>query len=215
MFTWPLSDREEYWIGYLRADGCIYRKPGGKIVVFCQKHREPVDAYAQFIGAVRPVSRYTQTTSHGTADMHRIASAKYAARLDEIGTKTDLDSRLYESRHFWRGLLDGDGTLGMFINGGKPYPAISWCGFQRDMEALAPWIAKLLGTKAPKVSTTPCDVLFRVGLGGRKAKYLAQHLYVGQYACLGYKREAAAAMAKWEPMTKRRIGFDLEFVETK
>lgn len=213
MFTWPLTDREEYWIGYLRADGSMSRKPGGKIVVFCQKHREPVDCYAGFIGAKREVTFYTQETRHGTGEMYRIASANYSARLDEIGVKTDLDPRLYMSRHFWRGLLDGDGTLGMFINGGRPYPAISWCGFKADMEALSVWVADTLQTTRPKVSSTSCEYLYRVGLGGRKAKYLAQIMYVGQYACLSYKRQAAETMAAWQPKTNRRIGFKLEFTD--
>lgn len=201
MFQLPLSPEEQYWCGYLRADGCLIRGPRGKIVRFAQKTQEPVDEFARFMGAPNPVRLTDRLSNFGPNSLYQSATARGAKELDELGVKTELEPSLYSSKHFWRGLLDGDGSVIMAKNQGSFYPCVSWSGSLVDMEALCLWLESTLGCQAPKISK--CRSIFVVALNSSKAKWLGLYLYKGEYACLGYKRETALSFEKWDTRVKR------------
>lgn len=197
MFTLPLSSQEEYWVGYIRADGCIVRKPRGKVVIFAQKQIEPVQAFKDFIEHEGAIVRTNRTSNFGLNIMHKISSAKPAYALDNLGAKTELEPNLYTSKHFWRGLLDGDGTIMMINHYGRDYPTIAWSGSEHDMNMVSIWLGNLMNCKPPKVGKARS--IFRVGINGGKAKFVALHLYDGEYSALPYKREAAMSFKDWQP----------------
>lgn len=196
MFIDPLSDLDLYWIGYFRADGCLSERSYGISAIFAQKHKEPVEAFRKYIGAENEVIFTERESNFGSNPMHKITSTKPGRLLKELGTKTDLRPDIYDQAAFWRGLLDGDGSIGLVKNRGLLYPSIVWSGRLEDMERCSKWVAKTLNRKAPKVGAARS--IFRVGLVGTPAFNLIKILYENQYSALPYKAEAAAKALEWK-----------------
>lgn len=196
MFNDPLSDRDLYWIGYFRADGCLSDRGYSISAIFAQKHLEPVEAFRQYIGATNEVIFSERESNFGSNPLHKINSTKPGKRFKELGVKTDLRPDIYEQPAFWRGLLDGDGSVGMVKNRGLLYPSIVWSGRLEDMQHCSEWVAKTLDRKAPKVGVARS--IFRVGLVGTPAFNLIKLLYENRYSALPYKVEAAAKALEWK-----------------
>lgn len=200
MFLDPLTDQDLYWIGYIRADGGLYqarnRNENTGYLAFGQKYKEPVEALRSYVGGEGKIHQRTGETNFGPTSLHHFASTKPFLRLKELGVKTDLRPDIYEQPAFWRGLLDGDGSVGTVKNRGLIYPTVVWSGRLEDMEKCSEWVAKTLNRKAPKVGTARS--IFRVGLVGTPAFNLIKLLYENQYSALPYKVEAAAKALEWK-----------------
>ena len=196
MFNDPLSDRDLYWIGYFRADGCLVTRSYDVQAIFAQTHQAPVEAFRRYIGADNEVKFSERESNFGPNPMYKITSAKPGPALLALGVKTELRSDIYQQAAFWRGLLDGDGSVGIIYNRGYPYPSITWSGRLEDMQHCSEWVAKTLDRKAPKVGVARS--IFRVGLVGTPAFNLIKLLYENQYSALPYKVEAAAKALEWK-----------------
>lgn len=188
-FSDPLSPEDLYWIGYLRADGLIYKRTYSTIVGLAQKNEQPVNAFKDYVGAENAVRYIDRQSNYGRNILFEIRTAKYGPRLMELGVKTELRADIYQSRHFWRGLCDGDGSVTWIRNRYLWYPAIAWSGSEHDMTQLSYWIAEKLGCKPPKVGANRS--IFRVGLNGKKAVALVDLIYKDQYSALEYKSTIA------------------------
>lgn len=161
---------------------------------FSQVIREPVEALLNYIEGEGKVRIVEQETKYGFVRAFVIGSSKPYYRLKELGVKGVLRQDIYESKHFWRGLLDGDGSIGMTKNQGKDYPVVAWSGNHQDMVKCSEWVASL-GLRQPKVGA--CRSIFRVGLNGEPAAYLAKLLYAGEYSANSEKQARAALAASW------------------
>jgi hypothetical protein len=111
MFEHPLTNLDQYWIGFFRADGCISRSGKYKNAQFAQNDLHAVKEFANYIGKSGKVRSVFRSTNFGDCAYHSISSSKIAYLLDELGAKTQLHEPLYQSPHFWRGLMDGDGSI--------------------------------------------------------------------------------------------------------
>jgi hypothetical protein len=199
MFEHPLSDRALYWIGYIRADGYIHtnKETGRKILVFTQKDPYPVNELAAILG--NKVYRREDVTNYGPSVKNKVATGGPIVRaLDDLGVKTALLPEIYQSKHFWRGLLDGDGSVGYKRRAGSPdYPFLSYIGSTVDMTELSTWLGQIMQCRGPTVHACKSPGMSLVTLGGNKAKFTATYLYRGEYSALPYKRESAEAVMAW------------------
>lgn len=199
MFADPLTDRDLYWIGYIRADGYLHtnKKTGRKQLIFTQKNRHPVEELASLVG--NQVYTREDVTNYGPSIKHKVAtSGPVARRVDELGVKTELRPDIYHSKHFWRGLLDGDGSVGYKKRAGSPdYPFLSYVGSTTDMTNLSSWLGDLMNCAGPTVHPIKSPGMAIVTLGGNKAKFVATYLYDGEYSALPYKRESAESVMRW------------------
>lgn len=205
MFTDPLTNEDLYWIGYIQADGGmvsiigqeygpgLYRKRGGRLV-FGQIHREPVEALLYHVQGNGTVRQKNMSTKYGDCIMYEMASSKPYYNLLELGVKKEIRSDVYKSKHFWRGLLDGDGSVGWVKNRDILYPVIAWCGSKFDMDRCADFIENL-GLKRPKVGAARS--IFRVAINGEPAAYLSKLLYKNEFSALDVKRFRAEETMLW------------------
>jgi hypothetical protein len=215
LFCKPLTPEEEYWIGYIRADGALTCRPYGnrdgqpvgytKTVWFSQKLEEPVRALSDFLGKPKwAVTSKSGSAKFGPYTGFQVTDSKVADALYRLGVKSQLDQDLYASRHFWRGLIDGDGSVFYSRYGNNLSPTLSCCGSLADMTEFSTWISQMLECPAPAVSKHRSTVLYYVSVARAKAVYLAALLYRGQYSALTYKRETAASFDDWQPIQKPR-----------
>jgi hypothetical protein len=192
MFDFPLTPVDEYWIGYFRADGCILRPGKYKNAVFSQVHKEAVEAFAKHIDKKNKVKTYSTITNWGGVTYHVVSSAKVGYILDNLGVKTQLYEPLYKSKHFWRGLLDGNGNIQTNQHG--PAAVVRFNGPKYDLEKCQQFIENTLGCQAPNLERH--SSIFRITLTGNKAKFFLHILYEDEYSALIYKREKAETIIK-------------------
>lgn len=181
MFTAPLSPIEEYWVGYFRADGSISR-PGTRqaMAIFAQARFHPVREFANFIGQ-RSVGSRLVRTNLGVGMMHKVTSTGAGLALDKLGVKNDLLPEIYESRHFWRGLLDGDGCLGVYRRpSGRKWALVNLTGSLNDVTRLGEYFRSVTGRNYTKIVAV--SGAFRISFSGNAAKFLVNLLYSGEYS---------------------------------
>ena len=119
-----LTPEAEYWAGFLFADGCIYRNSGGKrnLVVrlgISEKDHEHILKFKAFLEAVAPVrtvvhkNSLNSITGITTLSSINLCCHTLAVDLIELGLRGDRIpcEKLEFSRHFWRGMIDGDGSI--------------------------------------------------------------------------------------------------------
>lgn len=131
----PLTEAAAYWLGFLMADGCVHdgkpsqagRSPNGirnphgynppqssislDLGVADADH---VRAFAVFVG-IDPM-KVSDTRHHGKSAELRFTSAPMAATLARYGitprkSLTACSVGVADNRHFWRGVVDGDGCM--------------------------------------------------------------------------------------------------------
>lgn len=184
-FTLPLTPDEEYWAGFIHADGSISAERG--VTRFAQKDLEPVKALHQFLDLKTKIYFSSRFSNFGLNEMHSISVSAITANLQALGVKGQPVPSLYSSRHFWRGMIDGDGTV---VLPSHRYPRVILCGAYDDIWEFSHWCARLFGYQGPKPYKQKTGVWY-AGLGSGKAMLLGLHLYQDAFSAVPRKRDVA------------------------
>lgn len=129
--VFSVIDNEEaaYWIGFLAADGSLLKdKPNKVTLTLARKDREHITKFKAFLGAENPVLDYERNQSKsslvkgsGPISSLAIDNPQIAADLRSLGFSHDKTYSLkppsgdqvpkHLLKHYWRGMIDGDGWL--------------------------------------------------------------------------------------------------------
>jgi hypothetical protein len=144
-----------YWAGVLLADGCVVRNAPGQARIHLSlagQDADHVEAFRQFVGAGNPVSiRQNRCGREGAVcqpivrvSFSSIVMASALARYG-IGPRKSLTAEvsggLEASLDFWRGVTDGDGSLGQLVRGQRTYPTFDVCGSLPSMRQFVSFAA--------------------------------------------------------------------------
>jgi len=122
------TEEQFYWLGFILADGNIYHpQKRSKQLNFGLKESdwEHLEKFKKFIGSNKSLY-YNNNAVFVSFYSNRICS-----KLEKYGIvpRKSLIVKVPEfcknNRHFWRGMIDGDGWLGFNKNG---YPYLGLCG---------------------------------------------------------------------------------------
>lgn len=214
VFDRPSPDRD-YWVGFMMADGCVW--PTAKSVVtqliLAPKDREHVYRFREFLGSTctikeRPPSLNTPVRgkpvqSTGSVRL-AIASRRLASSLAQFGvvprkTYGTKVIGLEGSRDFWRGVVDGDGCLGIYKLDCRDMPKVTLIGSKDLMTQFSEFVAgQIPGLKPSVRSKDDCGILWQVAVNGRYARSLADILYSDCSVALPRKlAKAREIMAKF------------------
>ena len=115
-----LEDTEgaAYWVGFMAADGCVHVPPKGRgqpqISLQLQEQDEAhVRKFGDFCKSTYPV-RHVVCPSSWKMSISSSELADVLASLNVLPRKSAIvtaPKRLCNSRHYWRGVIDGDGTI--------------------------------------------------------------------------------------------------------
>lgn len=173
-----------YWYGFLLGDGSIVPRGGTwQISVTLQGtdlgHLEKLKAFMCSENKItfyrrtaqrKSGSAIWQVTSKALGDslIRRGFAARksFTAVIPEEGAK---------SRHFWRGLVDADGTLGCYGGNTPGRRRLGLCGSKPVVEAFRKWVADTWGGDLPSV--VPHCNIFYLSLNGKIATAVARELY--------------------------------------
>lgn len=205
LFTHPLTPDELYWAGLIHADGCI-EKGSSLRVVLVQKERYMLEEFLRFLGQDSKISFTAGFTPFGYSESYRARGVGIGRALTDLGVKTEPCPELYASRHFWRGMVDGDGSVKTNSDGTKP--AVWLCsGKQRDIFAFCSWIAALFDYEGPKPYQAGPNKWYAY-VGHARGRTLGLYLYKNSYSALPRKRDTALAFEA----NVRRINKPLTFL---
>lgn len=194
-----------YWVGFLMADGCITNGDRRVSLFLAERDKAHIEAFRQFLGSehmVRPlvcrspiskdVSRqvcFAFTSDPIVADLARYGVVPRKSLIAEcVGLEFNRD--------FWRGVVDGNGTLGHNRDKlGRDYPTIGLCGSRALMQQFAAFILHTQGGRP--VNVRPASKIFIVSVACSRAKKLARTLY--ENASTALARKHALAVGMFEP----------------
>jgi hypothetical protein len=197
-FAHPLSAEDLYWCGVIHADGSISRQY--LRLKIGQRERHLLEEFLRFLGQDSKITHVVRQTNFGHSELYTATTRKSVVELLDLGVKSTPVTELYSSRHFWRGLIDGDGSVGIYA--GKP--SIHLCsGKLPDIAAFSSWVGSLFQTTGPKPYQNARGA-WAASVGHSKAQALARYLYADSYSAVVSKSEAARLIAalpdisRWE-----------------
>lgn len=183
-----ITSESAYWAGFIEADGGVYFHKKGLPVIS--------------VGLAKRDFLHLEKLKLFLRSDHKIYAGAHCAVLTfrsfgvanclrNLGIKTGrVDSKLAESPDFWRGVVDGDGSIG------RPDRArFSVLGRRSTIEAFVSWLrGQGVDLKFHRVKTKEGE-LFEVSTAAQKAKQVIRLLgYSVSAACLDRKRARALQM---------------------
>jgi hypothetical protein len=200
VFDEPLTPEARYWLGLLLADGCVHEKKGQyKIyhnLVLGLKASDAfhIEKFRCFLKSSANIHISSFTTNFGPSSMATITvgGQTLCNRLVQLGitprkTKTaTVHSSLEMSSDFWRGMIDGDGSISMSKNGGKLYPAFCLGSTASVIGSFAKFLRETFGF-APKIGF--CRGLSVIAMNCTKAQTVLRQLYYP--GCVALDRKLA------------------------
>jgi hypothetical protein len=198
------TEEAKYWIGFLMADGCISRN-GCKASIdlgLSIGDEDHVARFRDFLGsnhAIRTRAGAGYENSKPVVTLH-VDSRRLVDRLACYGvvprkSKTARVIGLEMDRHFWRGVVDGDGFIGANYMG---YPEIGLTGSYELMSQYRDFFLTLCPHSKSVVRKMHRIFTFRVAC--TMGKTLIRALYEDCTIALPRKWEGAKAVMNGEPL---------------
>lgn len=193
------TEAKAYWLGFINADGCVQAGPVG--TAGWQRHALSVKLKASDAGHLEKMKADIAAESPVVVSLQRdkadivLSSIRLCESLIRLGvtprkslTATPWDGPAELMRHYWRGMVDGDGTIVRHAD-----PRDKWqlrlLGSEAVVEAFRAWAAPICGSTArvrPKVN------IFSWTAGGLASpQAVARELYAGSTVYLDRKYERA------------------------
>ncbi len=194
------NENKAYWLGYILADGCVSHKElilGGAL-----KDIEIANKFIKDIESNNSVKIYKKYVFNKWYEAFRISfrSDSFLKDLNNLGItsrKTDtirvplIDSDLL--RHFWRGVLDGDGWVSISNyarkHKNKTYFGLSLevgiCGNEFVMKSFSNYLSSL----GIENKITPDKSIWRVRVCNDRALKICEELYEGSTISLARKNQ--------------------------
>lgn len=121
-----ITEESAYWIGFWMADGSISNKSSHCSIELQTKDTGHLFRFQYFLESNCPI-KYTSRPDGRSTCLFSFSSKKIKDDMiknNVIPNKSKLAKvplTLCLNRHFWRGMIDGDGSIGCYtINKGKP-----------------------------------------------------------------------------------------------
>lgn len=215
-----LTPEAAYWIGFLITDGAV-SGPASPVLLLHLKASDVshIRSLRKFIGSNHPIKinkkpkRYKRSYNSSAYARLNLRCGRHMARtLDGYGVTLNktLTARaadcLVDSPDFWRGVIDGDGSIYTTRRTGRSHPAISLCSASRKFaEQFREFARRNIPDYYGRVATNARS--FDVRLCGANAIKLIDLLYRGAIPALPRKARRAKkilAIADEDPLWCRR-----------
>jgi hypothetical protein len=184
------------------ADGCVHRaKPGSRaallVLGLSECDRSHIEKLRTFLSSDHPIRTRKAGQGYETSKSACYLTISSRQITDDLGhygvaprkSKTAEVKHLETNRHFWRGVIDGDGSLSATRNGGKEYPTLQLCGAQPLMRQFVAYVHGLVPNWKGGVRVH--KQIFAVGLVSSAALAMIRDLYRPGDVALERKAERA------------------------
>ena len=117
-----ITEESAYWVGFLMADGNISYKRERPIIALHLKETDlpHLEKFRMFLGSSHKIGHYVNKRFGNSSCSLSFSSERIATRLAEYGVVVrkcfvGKSIGLQDSKHFWRGVIDGDGHLEIYL----------------------------------------------------------------------------------------------------
>jgi hypothetical protein len=204
-FSIPLTPEAKYWVGVLLADGNVSIKKGIPIVALHQQKidKGQIDKFRTFVKSTHKIGRYVNKK---TRRVYYSISFSCKIMADDIAKYGVIPKKWYivkvkggieNDRDLWRGVIDGDGTLGIYkrkiINGRvRSIPYISLTSNLYICHQFKAHLEHQIGLPMPRIIPYKNSYLFSVS--DHRAVRVIKLLYENCTVALDRKLEIAKAI---------------------
>lgn len=191
-----ITENSSYWIGFLIADGSVSDK---NILSIClaEKDRSHAQKFCDFLGTNRPICTSNRGECIASVSSKKICDS--IMRYGAVPRKTDhaTVNILENDRHFWRGCMDGDGTLGIyqFSDAKRPVPSVGICGSKEICNQFCDFVNNRLGFRP--IAHQRGDHHYQVSITHYRAVLIATLIYSGCSEYLDRKWKIAKDIFRW------------------
>lgn len=181
------SEFSDYWAGFILADGSIIRRgrlPPSIAIDIGDIDLDHILAFRQFMSSGHRVcrSRGSARISFTSKAVASDLSSNYGIGHEKSSDDGTIHPNVANSRHFWRGVIDGDGCIGHYERPYAQYPGTKpWVetslvlvGPLYVVEAFRRFCLNFIETKA---AVRPDGSIYRFSISGNKAKRIIMELY--------------------------------------
>jgi hypothetical protein len=181
------SEEKAYWLGFLIADGNVYNT-----MLRIELAIKDINHLHKFAASLNSSHRVV-VTKNGTAALIRITNRKLIKDLVKYGMVPNKTKIAYPPQlpshlmvHFWRGIIDGDGSVGIWSGD----PSLYLCGTKAICDGFKNFCKSFTDSKASvrKIG----EDFYSYTLTGRKATPIMNVLYGDSKVYL--ERKYASAM---------------------
>jgi transposase-like protein len=178
-----LTEQSLYWAGYLMADGCVYKN----MVVLGAKESDSEHLH-RFLAFAGSNATITRSCPNGYPQLQvRVYSDKIASDLAKLGVvprkslTAKAPRRIAARLEFWRGVVDGDGSLNIYPDRRRTpprrAPRLSLVGSQFLLEQFRTFLARNGVKSTAKVRSKKPHNHFAFDLEGSAAVLAVRLLY--------------------------------------
>lgn len=192
------------------ADGCVTERE----VILVLQARD-AGHVRSFLGLLGCSDRPLAVVERNRGVRAAIGSVALARQLAGYGLLAGckgshpLSRELSESPDFWRGLVDGDGSIR--FSGATRIPKLDVVGHPGIIRQLATFLGSVLpdGDEPAPYAHSQSDQVLMLGAGGRRAKAVVGALYHPALVdALPRKLAVAREVMRWEPQVMSRYPWD-------
>lgn len=182
-----ITDDAAYWAGFLMADGSVV---GNEIaLVLSTKDQDHVEKFRSFLRSDHALIDTRHSTIRFSIRCEKLVSD--LSRFGVVARKTHTANAMLvdNNLHFWRGVVDGDGCLGVSRRGNSHLPRLELVGAKSLLLQFSDFVRQT----SPGCTATvrPHKSIYRVGLIGRHAGNVINKLYSCEGVALTRKANAA------------------------
>jgi hypothetical protein len=202
-----------YWLGFLMADGCVHDTSAGFSISCCLKHTD-VDHLHKLEKFIQTGGRIGIYKRGNFGDYSKSDYAKitlYSKHLVDSVLRYGLVPRktfdckvavLENDRHFWRGMIDGDGSVGWHRKGEYRKPTVSLVGTRGLMIQFMEFCAGVTNVRA---SVVQHKNIWSFRLVSGAAYEIIRHLYADAPVTLERKWLVAEEIINAGPPARKKL----------
>lgn len=205
------SQEAHYWAGLIAADGCLSIKKGKYknyplvILYLTGEDGKHVQKLLDFLETDKKLFTQRVTSAWAKPNQINAGTAFWSEHVwnwlhshgitERKSLTLKVSDVMANSPDFWRGVVDGDGTVNFAKNRGVDYPHIGLGGSEDLMTQFQAFIEKHSGI-SPKIGT--CRSIYRIAVNGQPAQDLIRFLYDRPGPALPRKKAKALECLEWK-----------------
>lgn len=198
-----LTEELAYWLGFLLADGNLIRDTSGGIHrswrITIELKREDEEHLQKFLDYLKSDYPIYHRKNRNRQPYIAVRSEELGELLLDFGITPNktlvacVDPRLSDNRHFWRGVVDGDGSIGKKKNRTSMISFMNLCGTRDVCIAFRNFVNRRCGalSNASVRKHGQSDHLFTIETNGSKAEAIIGLLY--DFSNIGLSRKLELA----------------------
>jgi hypothetical protein len=214
-----MRDAHAYFLGLLATDGTIYETSRNRGRVSFELRASDATMLEALSASIpyRSHLRYRCRTTNFARSYESVIltyhDLRFRRELRALGYGAGKKSQTvstpqcpYVEIAFWRGVVDGDGSLGIT---GQARPFVSLITASQQLrDAYIDFVARIAGTR-PDPKRNVRDRVFNIVVFDEPAQMLAARLYSDDVLAIPRKKSAAEIVGAWRrPSNRKRVDFE-------